>query len=539
MPADLGQMPVAWQQLRIPGPPPGLALSPAEQSAQTPETRFARRSIQRLELRGETARDSGHPASSRPAPSCSAPTEPTDPTQLTQPIEPAELTQPTQPTDQLALIDKASPHALFDLMLTEVSPHGAGQAPKADADSVMPITGQLLWQTAANFHRFVSRPEIRREFGLGAEADPRFRAGNAPMAQLGMNQVDTEQLGMKQIASSGVATTETATTEVATQAGWLQLALNCDPNTHDRESVQALKSFHLHLIYWRPPELRALHQADRYGDQHDPYLARQCLDPLSFIGPRLLDDRLQALDPDLAALGAQRLPADASASCAGQRPLGCLIALPSWDLLATPAFERLIRQLHQRLTATASALLRAFTGAEQAPRPWQRHRLLPLRQIAQNLESIGLSAAIRADLLALAQPLHDLSAARAQQLKRASPARRMHQMTLNQPCYSLSLSPMDALGRSTLGADGPLLLSLQLKLFSGIGGAGLFSFPGIPSLRVLRAQGQFSDADWQRRADFQRRFAEYNSTIIKQDCAEGHLHYGPVGQFQSATGWTR
>ncbi|MEA1048701.1 hypothetical protein U5801_02530 [Lamprobacter modestohalophilus] len=545
MPADLGQMPVAWQQLRIPGPPPGLALSLAEQTAQTPETRFARRSIQRLELRGETALDSG----------CSAPSRSalTEPTQLTQPIE------PTQPTDQLALIDKASPHALFDLMLTEVSPRGEGQAPKADAGSVMPITGQLLWQTAANFHRFVSRPEIRREFGLGAEADSRLEAGSAPMAQLGMNQpdmkqfntkqvdtehvgmkqIDAEQLGMEQVASSGVATTETASTEVATQSSWLQLALNCDPNTHDRESVQALKSFHLHLIYWRPSELQTLSQADRYGDQNDPYLARQCLDPLSFIGPRLLDDRLQALDPDLAALGAHRLPADASSTCAGQRPMGCLIALPSWGLLATPAFEQLIRQLHGRLAATASALLRAFTGAEQAPMPWQRHRLLPLRQISQNLESIGLSAATRADLLALAQQLLDLPAPLAQHLQRASPARRMHQMTLNQPCYSLSLSPMDALGRSTLGADGPLLLSLQLKLFSGIGGAGLFSFPGIPSVRVLRAQGRFSDADWQRRAEFQRRFAEYNSTIMRQACTEGRLRCGPVGQFQSATGWTR
>ncbi|MBK5941006.1 hypothetical protein [Halochromatium roseum] len=484
MPADLGQMPVAWRQLRIPGPPPGLALSPAEQRAQTPEMRFARRSIQCIELRGEAARDSGRPASSRPAPSRSS-TDPTEPIQPTEPNEPIQRTQPAEPTDQLALIDKASPHALFDLMLTEVSPSGAGQAPKADAGSVMPITGQLLWQTAANFHRFVSR------------------------------------------------------TEIATQAGWLQLALNCDPNTHDRESVQALKSFHLHLIYWRPSELQALRQAERYRDQHDPYLARQCLDPLSFIGPRLLDDRLQALDPDLAALGAQRLPADTRASCTGQRPLGCLIALPSWDLLATPAFESLMRRLHQRLAATASALLRAFTGAQQAPRPWQRHRLLPLRQIAWNLESLGLNAASRADLLALAQRLHDLPAARALQLKQASPARRMHQMTLNQPCYSLSLSPMDARGRSTLGADGPLLLSLQLKLFSGIGGAGLFSFPGLPSVRVLRAQGQFSDADWQRRADFQRRFAEYNSTSIKQAYAEGRLHCGPVGQFQSASGWTR
>jgi hypothetical protein len=525
MPADLGQMPVAWQQLRIPGPPPALALSPAEQTAQTPETRFARRSIQRLELSGETAPDSGR-------------------------------STPTEPTDQLALIDKASPHAQFDLMLTEVSPRSAGQSPKADAGAVMPITGQLLWQTAANFHRFVSYPEIRREFRLGAEPDATYGAGRMSMA------------------------------EVATQSGWLQLALNCDPNTHDRESVQALKSFHLHLIYWQPSELRALNQVDRHWGQRDPYLGRQCLDPLSFIGPRLLDDILQALDPDLSALGAHRLPADASATCAGLRPMGCLIALPSWGLLATAAFEQLIRQLHRRLAAAASALLRAFTGAEQAPTPWQRHRLLPLRQMTQNLESIGLSAESRTDLLTLAQHLHDLPSPLAQHLKRASPARRMHQMTLNQPSYSLSLSPMDALGRSTLGADGPLLLSLQLKLFSGIGGAGLFSFPGIPSVRVLRAQGRYSDADWQRRADFQRRFADHNTSAlmkpvyteidgqpkhpdqrssqrsdqqhrepqstgpmdahrqgplstIRQATAEGRLRYGPVGQFQNAAGWTR
>ncbi|NEX16645.1 MAG: hypothetical protein C1943_08460 [Halochromatium sp.] len=475
MPTALSQMPVAWQQLRIPAPPPALKLSPAEQSAKSSEARFARRSIQQLLISQAAS---------------------------------------AEPTDQLALIDKASPHALFDLMLAEVSPSGAGQPPKPDPSSVLPITAQVLWQTAANFQRFVSDPEL---------------CG------------DTNERGPESAAAS--------------QPGWLQLALNCDPNTNDRESVQALKSFHLHLIYWRPEELRALARIDRFGDQHDPALTRQCLDPLSFIGPRLLNHRLADLEPELERLGATLLPTDATATCAGWRPMGCLIQLPRWDLLATSDFERLIRRLHQRLDETAGMLLRAITGYEQPPPAWQRHRRLPLPQIERNLQPLGLSAECRADLLRLIGRLRDLPAPLARFLSQRSPAQRMHCMTLNQPCYSLCLSPMDAQGQSTMGRDGPLLLSLQLKLFSGIGGAGLISLPGLPSVRVLRGQGSFSAIDWQRRANFQRRFAAYNTAALmaQRDArtrwpdppsisAQPHvnppLRCGPIAEFQHDFGWT-
>ncbi|WP_462320876.1 hypothetical protein [Halochromatium sp.] len=461
MPTELAQMPIAWHQLRIPGPPPALRLSQVEQAAPSLEARFARRMIQRLDL----SRD----ASAKPVDALAA-----------------------EPGDRLALIDKASPHALFDLMLTEVSALSDEQAGKVDPSAVMPITGRVLWQTAANFQRFVNSPQVRRELGL----------------------MDSTR-----------------------HPGWLQLALNCDPNTEDRESVQALKSFHLHLIYWQPSELGALAKADRFGDQHDPHLARQCLDPLSFIGPRLLNERLAHLEPELGALGAQLVPADAAATCAGQRAMGCLIQLPSWELLAAPAFERLIRQLHRQLAETATALLHAVTGSRLPPAPWQRHPLLPLRQITQNLEALDLSNLCRAELIALTQRLRDLTASEAQSLRAASASRRKHCMTLNQPCYSLGLSAMDAQGCSTMGADGPLLLSLQVKLFSGIGGAGLISLPGLPSVRVLRAQGQFSEADWQRRSDFQRHFAAYNTAALTA-ALQPQLTCGPIGRFEIDTGWT-
>lgn len=467
MPAALDQMPVAWHQLRIPGAPPGLALTQAEREATTPSERFRRRTIQCLAVQ---------PRPSAPSLSPRSPlaTEAGDDTRARG--------------DQLALIDKAAPHALFDLMLTEVSAPINRQATKSDASQVAPQTGRVLWQTAANFRRFTAMPEIRREFDL--------------------------------------------------DDGWLQLALNYDPTT-DRESVQALKHFHLHLIHWRACELRALGEPERYGDQQDPYLARQCLDPISFLTPALLEDCLA--DLNLEPSGARWLPADAEASCAGWRPLGSLLLLPSWDQLGTPAIERLVRNLHRHLAETAVRLLHALTGATRPPPPWQRHPLLPLDQIAANLDQLGLRAEVRAAVVDLARSLRDLPATLGSFLRHRSATRRMHCMTLNQPCYSLSLSPMDAQGRQTTETLGPLLLSIQLKLFSGIGGAGLLSLPGLPSVRVLRAQGQFTESDWLLRTAFQQRFAAYNSQalIASPEGRSGELRCGPIHDFQgAASGWS-
>jgi hypothetical protein len=67
-------------------------------------------------------------------------------------------------------------------------------------------------------------------------------------------------------------------------------------------------------------------------------------------------------------------------------------------------------------------------------------------------------------------------------------------------------------------------LILQTKLFSGIGGAGLLGLNGIPSVRVVRGHGRFSEADWRQRAAFQRAFALHNSDavqdVVGSSCSE-------------------
>jgi hypothetical protein len=409
-------MPIAADLLRVPGVPAGFELSDDELHAPEPMARFHRRTIQLLD--------------------CAA-----------------------GDGDRLVLVDKAIPHARFDLMLSEASP-----TDKPTPADVQPATGQALWRSGLEFVRFVSAGEQQQAFDL--------------------------------------------------TGGQLHLALNCDPNTRDRESVQAAKQFHLHLLYWTAAELAPLRRAGRLDAITDGRLRRQLLDPLAFLGARLITESIA--DLELGIPGAVLLESDDAAVTSGLRPPGCVLRLPGWQVLGMPAFEDLIRRLHKRLQRTGADLLDTFTGRRSPPEPWQRHPLRPLTEIDARADALGFSPAVRAGLHTLARGLRDLSARQAAAMRRAAPAARRHCMVLNQPCYALNLYTPKANGPdSGLIEAGPLYLIIQTKLFSGIGGAGLLTLNGIPSVRVVRGCGRFSERDWHRRADFQRAFAEHNAEALR------------------------
>jgi hypothetical protein len=116
----------------------------------------------------------------------------------------------------------------------------------------------------------------------------------------------------------------------------------------------------------------------------------------------------------------------------------------------------------------------------------------------------------------------------------------MDLMTLNQPAYALNLhaprSELDPDPPVSGPAAAPLVhMIIQPRLFSGIGGAGLLTLGGVPSVRVLRGQGAFTAAQWRERARFQRRFARYNLERLDE---EPGREPGPIRRFASAErGW--
>ncbi len=416
LPATALRMPVAWNRLHVPGPPAAFALSGPEIHAATPLERFHRRIVALLEC-------------------------------------------PTDGGDRLALVDKAIPHAHFDLMLSEASDDD-----KPSPCDVSPLTGRVLWRTGLEFVRFVSDPAVMAARGL---------AGGA-----------------------------------------LHLALNCDPYTQDRESVQAAKQFHLHLLYWSAAELEQLAGAPERPLQHDPRTRRQLLDPLAFVGARLVTALLQELAPGIP--GAVALDCDDEAIVAGHRPPGALLQLPGWEVLADPAFEDLVRRLHGRLTDMAALLRAAFTGDAGVPVPWQRHPLRNRAAIQAALGGLDLSPGLLAALDSLANVLRDLPPPVLARLRRSRPALRKHLLTLNPPSYALNLfSPGRNLPRTPLAAAGLVYLSIQPKLFSGTGGAGLLALDGLPSVRVCRGAGHFDAPQWRRRAALQRAFALHNAEALR------------------------
>ncbi len=441
-PSGVEALRVAWHHLRIPGPPPDYGLRGEELHHPDPRRRFARRSIQFLDC---------------------ASTE-------------------DQGCETLALIDKASPHSLFDLMLSEVS-----ASSKSTAADVSAQTGLTLWRTGLNFVRFCAQAAVADEFGLSG--------------------------------------------------GELHLALNCDPHTWDRESVQAAKQFHLHLLYWDAPALEPVSHAQRLGEVADRRLRRQALDPLSFLGARLVTEALEGLDLDVP--GASLLPVNDAAVLRGERPLGGVMVLPGWGVLESHGFEDLMRRIHRRLEWLAALLLETFTGLGGTPRPWYRHPLLPGREIGARIARLPFSDGAKDGLMDLAGALRGIAPGTARWLARATPARRMGLMTLNQPAYAMNLHAMGSQGHP-LAEGAQLHLIIQPKLFSGIGGAGLLTLGGVPSVRVLRGQGAFSADQWQRRAQFQRAFACFNQEHLQgaEEALREAVRPSPVRHFAGpALGW--
>lgn len=433
---------VAWHQLRVPGPPPDYRLQGEELDHPEPRRRFARRSIHSLEC------------SPRGPEGC----------------------------ETLVLIDKASPHSLFDLMLSEVSTPS-----RSTAADVSARTGQTLWRTGLNFVRFCSDRSVVDGYGLSG--------------------------------------------------GELHLALNCDPHTWDRESVQAAKQFHLHLLYWDAGVLAPLQHAQTFGEVLDRRLRRQALDPLSFLGARLVTEALEGLHLGIPGVSLEAV--DEAAVLRGERPPGAVIALPGWGALGSPGFEDLIRRVHRRLEWLAGILVEAFTGRTGTPRPWHRHAPLATREIGARIERLPFGDAARDGLLELAAALRGINPGTLRRLARASPAQRMDLVTLNQPAYAMNLHT-SAWGGHPLTEAAPVSLIIQPRLFSGIGGAGLLTLGGIPSVRVLRGQGTFSAEQWQRRAQFQREFACFNQDRLLEAGwgSAGAPMHSPVRRFGGpAVGW--
>ncbi|MDH6115673.1 hypothetical protein P3T36_007290 [Kitasatospora sp. MAP12-15] len=254
--------------------------------------------------------------------------------------------------ERLAAIDKAFPHALYDLMLLVARDDVLRTHVANTPDAVL----AALLAAARAFADFTHSPAAQRRFGLTGS-----------------------QLGI----------------------GW-----NHDP-TIDRDNGQWWdKRLHLHLNCWTAPVRATVHPV-RLAEITDATTRRSLIDPVAHLAHRVMADALHTtpLPP-----GCQLLAPNLTRDAALGLPIGLKLTLPGWDFLTTAHCRALLRSLHATADAAYRDLATAFTGSADTPPAWTRPRLLASADVHGSLDALPwLSDGARTDLLRLRAALRNLT----------------------------------------------------------------------------------------------------------------------------------
>uniref|UniRef100_UPI003F494379 hypothetical protein n=1 Tax=Streptomyces sp. CA-136453 TaxID=3240050 RepID=UPI003F494379 len=323
----------------------------------------------------------------------------------------AELDVAGRP-ERLAVINKAWPHSLFDVMLLVADPQTVHTGVGDTADPTL----TALLHAAHTYVRFLSQPDTVRHFDLaGAQ---------------------------------------------------LVIGFNHD-RTLDRDNGQWWdKTMHWHLNVW-PRSVRTAVRPHRLVDIHDTTLRRSLVDPCAYLAHQVMADALARSPlPD----GCRILPPDPTRDAARGLPVGLKVRLPHWRFTTTAACVTLLHTLHDTAEHTYAALRQAFTGSPAMCPAWQRPPLLPTPRVAEHLAALDwLSPAARHDLLRLRLVLRDVTDRELRLLAgRRDLANRS--LTLGGLSYNLSLVTPDLIAAAPILADtDELYLVMQLKLVSYVG----------------------------------------------------------------------
>ncbi|MFI2077534.1 hypothetical protein [Streptomyces triculaminicus] len=353
--------------------------------------------------------------------------------------------------ERLAVVDKAFPHSLYDVMLLvardDVVRRSVGDTPDA-------VLAALL-RAAAMFVEFLSDPAVVRGFGL--------------------------------------------------EDGRLAIGWNHDP-TVDRDNGQWWdKRLHLHLNCW-PAAVRRAVAPLRLADIGDVTMRRSLVDPAAYLAHQVMADALRggAVLPERCRL----LGPDPRRDAAQGLPVGLKVRIPGWEFLTAPEGRELLRELHTTASGAYQALRRCFTGSDDAPGAWQRPRLLPADDVERGLDALAwLSPASRMLLADLRSVLRNVTPRQMRLLAaRRDLANRC--LTLGGLSYNLSLfTPQPVAANSPVLAARELYVVMQFKLVSYVGNSPALG--GAAASVIDRMGGPVMTADdRQRRRAFQLAYAD-------------------------------
>ncbi|NJP42527.1 hypothetical protein [Actinacidiphila epipremni] len=322
--------------------------------------------------------------------------------------------------DRIALVDKLFPHARFDAMWL-----AADDEPRTATTDMARAGLERVLSLGRDFVRYVRSPATAARYALGDAA--------------------------------------------------VHLCFNYDRDTVDRDNAMFYdKRFHLHMNCWPERDLEGL-SAQPYGSIADPVMRRRLIDPLAYLGARVLRD--------LTGPTVEGQPTEVEPDRVPGAPVGLAVRLAGWDALAGPVAAGVLRTLHRGAEQAYAEVRAAFVGSAEPSGVWQRPALLPEAEVRRRLAAIGwLGPDTAADLLTLRNALRDLGPGEIE-AAREDPRRAVRSVTLAGLDYSVGMSQAPG------PEDAPVLLTLQPRLLGDVGGAGLPPLRGLRAVRLDRRSG--------------------------------------------------
>ncbi|MET9648582.1 hypothetical protein [Streptomyces syringium] len=352
--------------------------------------------------------------------------------------------------ERLAVIDKAFPHSLYDVMLLVARDDVIRQSV---SDTPAPVLAALL-RAARTFMVLLSDPVVLRRFGL--------------------------------------------------DGGRVTVSWNHDP-TLDRDNGQWWdKRMHWHLNCW-PSFVQRTVAPVRLADVTDVTMRRSLVDPAAYLAHRVMTDALR----DAALPGGCRLMGpDPVRDAERALPIGLKIRIPGWGFVPTLQCQGLLRTLHDTASDVYRSLHQCFTGSDDMPAPWQRPRLLHVDDVEHRLDGlVWLSPAARSGLTRLRRVLRDVTPGEMRLLAaRRGVANRC--LTLGGLSYNLALfTPELARADRPVIETNELYVVMQFKLVSFVGNSPAIG--GAAASVIDRMGGPvMTPDDHARRSDFQHQYTE-------------------------------
>ncbi len=303
------------------------------------------------------------------------------------------------------------------------------------------------------------------------------------------------------------------------KGGRLTIGWNFDP-TLDRDNGQWWdKTMHWHLNLY-PPQVFTAESPMAFGDVTDSRVRRALIDPTAYLAAQVLSRALyQGAD---VALPGHRLILPAG--CVGfdssphsdahaHLPIGLKIRLPGWNFLTTQACRDLLRNLHQLMTSTYHHVRSALTSSARMGPAWTRPQLRPPAETKDHLSRLAwLDRDTREGLLHLHALLRDISPRQMDALQRNRDLASRF-LTLAGLSYNITLTTRTPVGADLARID-DLFLVVQVKLFSWVGHSPALG-QSVAAI-IDRHRGPIMDDSMlQHRAHLQREFVTHASRRLR------------------------